>query len=102
MVRFKLGKNCPIINEECRGDGCAWHVTVNQDGVEMKDCAISWLPTMILTAAAVHRVTGSAFERFRNDMVKKHREFMWRAGRRPQAPPPVDDMKIINGTAQVL
>ena len=57
---------------------------------------------MILTNAAVHRVNGAAFERFRNDMVKKHREFMWQAGQRPKGPPPIDDMKIINGSATVL
>lgn len=98
-MRYRLGKQCPILGEECRGDACAWHVTVTQDETVHKDCAISWLPTMILTGATTQRATGAAFERFRNDMVRKHREFMWKAGQRPQGPPPVDDVTIINATA---
>jgi hypothetical protein len=48
------------------------------------------------------RCYAAAFEKFRNEMVKQHREFMWRAGQQPKGPPPVDDMKIINGTVKVL
>ena len=39
--------------------------------MNMWDCAITWLPTLLLEGSQQTRQTGAAIESFRNEVVKK-------------------------------
>jgi hypothetical protein len=78
---FKKPKiRCPMTKEECWGAECHWHVTImgkhpqtGQD-INMPDCAIRWLPTLLIENSKVGRETGAAVEDFRNQMVRDNAE----------------------------
>lgn len=66
---------CPLIKKECVGDGCAFWITImgkhpqsGQD-INMPDCAVRWIPTLLIENSKVGRETGAAVEGFRNEMV---------------------------------
>jgi hypothetical protein len=40
--------------------------------VDMPDCAIKWLPMLLIEGSKVGRETGAAVESFRNEMVKSN------------------------------
>jgi hypothetical protein len=77
---------CPLMGgEPCVEDGsirngelvaCRFWVYVHgkdpQTGGDVKngDCAISWMPVLLIENSKVNRETGSAVESFRNEMVK--------------------------------
>ena len=66
---------CPFLKGECVGAGCQMWTTVRgtspQGGeVDMPDCAIKWLPMLLIEGSKVGRETGAAVESFRNEMVK--------------------------------
>lgn len=68
---------CPIIKDECIGAGCQFWATVrgtNPQGgdIDMGDCAIKWLPMLLIENSKVGRETGAAVESFRNEMVKSN------------------------------
>ena len=65
---------CPLIKDTCMGASCAWYTTVMgknpQSGsdINMADCAVKWLPTLLIENSKVGRETGAAVESFRNEM----------------------------------
>lgn len=76
---------CPMMGGECVEDGairdgklvaCRFWVHVHgrdpQTGAEIKsgDCAIAWMPVLMIENSKVNRETGAAVESFRNEMVK--------------------------------
>lgn len=66
---------CPLLKSECIEASCKWWITVmgknpqtGQD-VNMPDCSVRWLPTLLIENSKVGRETGAAVEDFRNQMT---------------------------------
>lgn len=72
----EIKKMCPIFKEECLGHECEWFIHVRgtdpQTGKEldMHDCTMRWIPTLLIENSSKQRETGAAIESFRNEMVK--------------------------------
>lgn len=71
----KVEQICPLLKSSCKGDGCMFWIAVmgkhpqTAQDVNMQDCAIRWLPTLLIENAKTGRETGAAVESFRNEMV---------------------------------
>lgn len=82
MVQITPGTFCPILKEDCIEFKCKFwdHLrgTHPQTGQEIDeyDCAIKWLPMLMIENAKQSRETGAAVESFRNEMVKQHQEII--------------------------
>jgi hypothetical protein len=79
---------CPMMGgEPCVEDGsirngelvaCRFWVTVQgmspQTGetINHKDCAMAWMPVLMIENSKVNRETGAAVESFRNEMVRNN------------------------------
>ena len=76
---------CPMMGGECVEDGairdgelvaCRFWVTVQgkhpQTGetISNGDCAMAWMPVLMIENSKVNRESGAAIESFRNEMVK--------------------------------
>lgn len=76
------GQICPLhqkdVSKVCHT--CPWFILVRgadpQTGKELDtwDCAISWMPTLLLETAKQTRGVQAATESFRNEMVKASQE----------------------------
>lgn len=77
-MQLKPGNFCPIIKEECVGLKCNWMTQIRgsnpNTGTEIDEwnCAITWLPLLIIENSQQQRQTGAAVESFRNEMVKSN------------------------------
>jgi hypothetical protein len=80
MGTLKNGTFCPLIKKDCVGLTCAWYTRVqgidNNTGnqVDNYECAISWLPMLLIENSGQQRSTGAAVESFRNEMVKSNEQ----------------------------
>ena len=80
MGVIKNGTFCPLIKKDCVGLTCAWYTRVQ--GMDMNtgnqvdnyECAISWLPMLLIENSGQQRQTGAAVESFRNEMVKSNEQ----------------------------
>jgi hypothetical protein len=76
MAILKNGTFCPLIKKDCVGLQCAWYTKVagydTNTGKDVEDwqCAIAWMPMLLIENSGQQRQTGSAIESFRNEMVK--------------------------------
>jgi hypothetical protein len=76
MGALKNGSFCPLIKKDCVGLTCAWYTRVqgydmnSGNQVDSYECAISWLPMLLIENSGQQRQTGAAVESFRNEMVK--------------------------------
>jgi hypothetical protein len=76
MGALKNGSFCPLIKKDCVGLTCAWYTRVqgydmnSGNQVDSYECAISWLPMLLIENSGQQRQTGAAVENFRNEMVK--------------------------------
>ena len=76
MTVLKNGTFCPLIKKDCVGLTCAWYTRVqgydmnSGNQVDSYECAISWLPMLLIENSGQQRQTGAAVESFRNEMVK--------------------------------
>jgi hypothetical protein len=76
MGTLKNGSFCPLIKKDCIGLTCAWYTRVqgydmnSGSQVDNYECAISWLPMLLIENSGQQRQTGAAVESFRNEMVK--------------------------------
>jgi len=76
MGTLKNGSFCPLIKKDCVGLTCAWYTRVQgydmNSGaqVDSYECAIAWLPMLLIENSGQQRQTGAAVESFRNEMVK--------------------------------
>ena len=67
---------CPLIRKNCIEHKCKFFTQVigknPQTGQEIGtwDCAISWLPMLLIEGSQQGRHTGAAIESFRNEMVQ--------------------------------
>ena len=78
MGTLKNGTFCPLIKKDCVGLTCAWYTRVqgydvnSGNQVDSYECAISWLPMLLIENSGQQRQTGAAVESFRNEMVKNN------------------------------
>tara|TARA_E500000318_G_C3469255_1_gene175835 strand:+ start:55 stop:405 length:351 start_codon:yes stop_codon:yes gene_type:complete len=81
-------KLCPWLGEACIEDGsiregklvsCNFWVTIagrdpqTNKEINSGDCAINWIPMLLIENSKVSRETGAAVESFRNEMVKSNK-----------------------------
>jgi len=77
-MQLKGGEWCPLIKKDCVGLQCAWLTKVQGTNmntgqeVEEYQCAIAWLPLLLIENSGMQRQTGAAVESFRNEMVKSN------------------------------
>ena len=67
---------CPLIKKKCVEHKCKFYIQLmgkdpntGQD-VNDFDCAIAWLPMLLIEGSQQTRQAGAAIESFRNEMVK--------------------------------
>lgn len=71
-------KWCPLIKKNCIEKKCSWYMHVRGmnpntgEDVDHWDCAVSWMPMLLIENSQQQRSTGAAVESFRNEMVKSH------------------------------
>jgi hypothetical protein len=76
MGTLKNGTFCPLIKKDCIGLTCAWYTRVQGvdlntgNQVDSYECAISWLPMLLVENSGQQRQTGASVESFRNEMVR--------------------------------
>lgn len=67
---------CPLVKEKCLGLKCTFFTKV--EGYDMNtgnrvdewNCAVAWIPMLLIENSGMQRQTGAAVESFRNEMVK--------------------------------
>jgi hypothetical protein len=75
-MQVKNGTFCPLIKKDCMGIQCSWYVKVagydtnTGKQVEEWQCAIAWMPVLMIENSGQQRQTGAAVESFRNEMAK--------------------------------
>jgi hypothetical protein len=77
-MQLKPGSFCPIIKDECIQLKCAWFTKVEGYNintgkqVEEWNCAMTFIPMLLIENSGMSRQTGAAVESFRNEMVKSN------------------------------
>ncbi len=75
-MRITPGTHCPFLDRECIQHKCMMWTQLRgsnpQTGVEVDeyDCAIKWLPILLIEGAKETRQGAAAIESFRNEMVR--------------------------------
>lgn len=75
-MQIKPGSFCPLLKKQCIGLECAWCTKVSgydsNSGKEVEEwqCAIAWMPLLLVENSGQQRQTGAAVESFRNEMVR--------------------------------
>jgi len=75
-MELKKGEYCPLIKKDCIQLKCSWFTHVRGTDpntgkdVDHYDCAMTWLPMLLVENSKEQRQTGAAVESFRNEMVK--------------------------------
>ena len=76
-MKIKAGNYCPLLQKECIGLQCAWISQIRgmdpQTGedVDEWDCAIKWLPFLMIENTKKNIESGAAVESFRNEVVQR-------------------------------
>jgi hypothetical protein len=76
MAVIEKGTFCPLLKKTCIGLQCAWMTKVagydtnTGNNIENWECAVSWLPLLLIENSGQQRQTGAAIESFRNEVVK--------------------------------
>jgi len=67
---------CPLIQKKCKQHKCKFYIQINGNNpntgerISEFDCAVSWLPVLLIEGAQQTRQSGAAIESFRNEMVR--------------------------------
>jgi len=75
-MQLEQGNFCPMLKKDCVGLKCAWFTKVEGydintgKRVDEWNCAMKWLPMLLIENSGMQRQTGAAVESFRNEMVK--------------------------------
>ena len=75
-MQIKEGTFCPLLKKDCIGLQCSWITQIRgtdpQTGKEIDEwnCAIKWLPVLLLDNTQQQRQSGAAIESFRNEITK--------------------------------
>jgi len=76
-MEIKAGNFCPLLQKECIGLQCAWITQVRGnnpqtgDEVDHWDCAVKWIPMLLIENSQMQRQTGAAVESFRNETLNR-------------------------------
>lgn len=68
---------CPLVQGECRMSKCMWFIHIRgtnpQTGQEIDepDCAVKWLPILMIDTTRAVRGTQAATESMRNEIVDR-------------------------------
>ena len=74
-MKVENGNFCPLIKKDCIGLKCSWCIQLRgtnpQTGepVDEWDCAVKWLPMLLIENAKEVRQGAAATESFRNELV---------------------------------
>ena len=75
-MKIEPGKFCPLVGGDCKQFECMFWTQLRGthpqtgDPVDEWDCAIKWLPVLLIEGAKETRETAAAIESFRNEMVR--------------------------------
>jgi len=75
-LRLEQGTYCPLVKKECLGTKCAWFTRVQGvdkntgKDVDEYQCAIAWMPMLLVENSGQQRQTGASIDSFRNEVVK--------------------------------
>jgi len=77
---MKKDNFCPLIKKKCIESKCSWYIQIRGnnpntgDPVDKWDCAVSWMPMLLIENSQQQRQTGAAVESFRNETVRANQE----------------------------
>ncbi len=75
-MKIEPGTHCPLLGKDCIQFKCTFWTHLRgmhpQSGEELDeyDCAIKWLPILLIENAKETKQSAAAVESFRNEMVK--------------------------------
>jgi hypothetical protein len=75
-MQLEQGTYCPLVKKDCVKLHCAWFVKIRGSNpntgelIDEYDCAVKWLPILLIENSQQTRQAGAAIESFRNEMVK--------------------------------
>jgi len=81
-MQIEHGIYCPLLKKDCVKLQCAWFVKLRGANpntgelIDEYDCAVKWLPTLLIENSQQTRQAGAAIESFRNEMVKANRDLV--------------------------
>ena len=67
---------CPLIQKKCKEHKCKFYIQMigmhpnTGENVNMYECAVNWIPTLLIENSKHQRESGAAIESFRNEMVR--------------------------------
>jgi hypothetical protein len=76
-MKITNGKFCPLIQADCKGLECTFFIHLRGSNpntgepVDEWDCAVKWLPILLIENAQQSRQAGAATESLRNEIVKR-------------------------------
>jgi hypothetical protein len=79
-MQLKSGDFCPLIGSECVNLKCKWFTQIRGtnpntgEPVDEWDCAVKWVPFLVIESSQQSRQTGAAVESLRNEIVKGNKE----------------------------
>lgn len=81
-MKIEPGKFCPLVGGDCKQFECMFWTQLRgkhpQTGEPLDewDCAVKWLPLLLIEGAQETRQTAAAIESFRNEMVRQNAELL--------------------------
>lgn len=81
-MRIESGSYCPLVGGDCKRLACRWFIQLRgkhpQTGEPLDewDCAVRWLPLLLIEGAQETRQTAAAIESFRNEVVRQNAELL--------------------------
>lgn len=70
--------DCPLWQAPCKQHACRWYIQVagkmpqSEEIVNKFDCAMSWLPALIIENSQQQRQTGASTDKVANEVKKFH------------------------------
>ena len=74
---MKKGTHCPLINKKCIENKCAWYTQIRGmnpntgEPVDEWQCAINFVPILMIENSQQQMQTGAAVESFRNESIRQ-------------------------------
>ena len=85
-MKIEPGNFCPLVGGDCKKFECMFWTQLRgkhpQTGAPLDewDCAVKWLPLLLIEGAKETRQTAAAIESFRNEMVRRQEVVLGRGG----------------------
>lgn len=79
-MQIQHGTYCPLIKKDCKRLECSWFIHIRGtnpntgEPVDEYDCAVKWLPVLLIENSQQTRQAGAAIESFRNEMVRANQQ----------------------------